>query len=363
MNQQPKSVDLPPFACNYTPQVPELLYKLGCSIAISTYQAGKIVFVSAKDHKQLVQLPRTFDKPMGIAEHPEKDKLALATRDEIVVFANSPALAAHYPKSPKKYDSLYVPRMTYHTGPLDIHDLCYGEKDQLFAVNTLFSTIIQLDDDFNFRPYWTPPFIDQLVSEDRCHLNGMAMQNGKPKYATSFNQGNSRQSWRATITTTGSIFDLDSNEVVITGLPMPHSPKLYHGELYVLLSATGQLAKIDLAKGTYEVIVEIGGFVRGMSLHGDYLFVGLSKLRKASTTFSQLDFAEKANQSGIAIIHLPTGKLVGKINYLNSVEEIYDVHILRNKRRPNILNTLTEDHKRALMIPGTTYWARDIKKD
>ena len=30
--------------------------------------------------------------------------------------------------------------------------------------------------------------------------------------------------------------------------------------------------------GTYEVIVTIEGFVRGMSLHKDYLFIGLSKL-------------------------------------------------------------------------------------
>ncbi|MEM1324143.1 MAG: TIGR03032 family protein [Bacteroidota bacterium] len=347
-----------PFACTYSPQVPALLHTLGCSIAISTYQAGKIVLISARNEQQLVQLPRTFNKPMGIAEQVQKGKLAVAIRDEVIVFANSPALATHYPKRPHTYDALYLPRMTYHTGPLDIHDLRFGEGDRLFAVNTLFSSIVQLDDDYNFTPYWTPPFIDKIVPEDYCHLNGMAMQDGKPKYASSFNQGNSRQSWRANITTGGTLFDIDSNEVIITGLAMPHSPRIFNGDLYVLLSATGELVKVDLNQGRYETIAAFGNFVRGMSLYQDYLFVGLSKIRKSSATFAKLDIAQQADQAGIAILHLPTGQLVGQITYLNSVEEIYDVHVLGNTIRPNILNTMTDDHKGALMIPQTTYWSR-----
>jgi uncharacterized protein (TIGR03032 family) len=128
--------------------------------------------------------------------------------------------------------------------------------------------------------------------------------------------------------------------------------------LYVLLSATGEVARIDPGSATYDVVCKIGGFVRGMSSCGDYLFVGLSKLRENSSTFAKLDFAKNANQSGIAIIHLPTGAQVGMIKYLSSVDEIYDVHVLNEKRRPNILNTITEDHKAALMIPTATYWAK-----
>lgn len=349
---------LAPFTCQYTPQIPELLLRLNCSIAISTYQAGKLIFLSPKDENSLIQLPRTFAKPMGIAEDREKDKIALACKDEIVVFSNSKELAAHYPKSPDKYDALYMPRVTYHTGALDIHDLRFGKDHNLFAVNTLFSCIIEINDDFNFKPYWTPPFIDKLVSEDRCHLNGMALKNGTPKYATAFNQGNCFHSWRDNITKTGVVFELETNEVVAENLAMPHSPRLFNEELYVLLSATGELIKIDIKSGKYDVIVKIEGFVRGMSLHKDYLFVGLSKLRKNSSTFGKLDFAEKANQSGIMIIHLPTGSIAGKITYLSSMDEIYDVHILPDKIRPNILNTITQDYKSGLVIPHTTFWAK-----
>ena len=99
-----------------------------------------------------------------------------------------------------------------------------------------------------------------------------------------------------------------------------------------------------------------------MSLCGDYLFVGLSKIRKKSSSFGKLDIADKSNRSGVAIVHLPTGAVTGLISYTASVDEIYDIHVLENMRRPNILNTETDIHNLALMTPGATYWAREIQK-
>jgi uncharacterized protein (TIGR03032 family) len=281
----------------------------------------------------------------------------LATRDEVTVFAGSAGLAKHYPKSPGTYDMLYMPRATYHTGALDVHDVHFGENGQLYAVNTLFSCIVTLDDDYNFTPFWMPPQITELASEDRCHLNGMAMQNGKPKYATAFNTGNSVQSWRETVTTSGVIWDVESSELVAQGLAMPHSPKLYNNKFYVLLSAKGQLVEVDLATGKTTVVAQLGGFLRGMTLIGDYLFIAHSKLRKNSSTFAKLDIAEQADTCGIKVIHLPTGALAGQITYQSSVDEIYDIHALAGYTRPNALNTLTNDYKQGLSTPTATYWA------
>jgi len=356
-----KNQSLAPFSCQYTPQTPELLQQLNCSIAISTYQAGKIVFISAKNENSLIQLPRNFEKAMGIAEDAEKDKIAIACKDEVIVFKNSKDLATFYPKAPNKYDALYLPRNTFHTGAIDIHDLNFGNNGELYAVNTLFSSIVKIDDNYNFTPFWTPPFIDKIASEDRCHLNGMAMQNGKPKYATAFNNGNTPQSWRDKVTESGIIIDVENNSIIAEGLAMPHTPRIFNNDLYVLLSAKGELVKVNTEDGTYEVIVQIDGFVRGMSLHKDYLFIGLSKLRKNSATFSKLPFAEKANEAGIVVVHLPTKSIAGKITYLTSLDEIYDIHILANKIRPNILNTITDGHKKGLMIPNTTFWRQDEK--
>lgn len=355
--------NLTPFSCTYSAQVPELLLKLNCSLAISTYQAGKLIFLSPKDDTALVQLPRTFDKPMGFSLNKNRTKLALACKDQVIVFSANDDLAKHYPKSPHTYDTMFLPRLTYHTGALDIHDLQFGDNDSLYAVNTLFSCLVRIDADYNFVPFWAPPQITELVSEDRCHLNGMAFKNGKPKYASAFGLGNSFQSWRDTVTTAGVIFDVETNQVVVNNLPMPHSPKVYNNELYVLLSATGELAKINVNSGKYDVVTKIEGFVRGMSLYKDYLFIGTSKLRKNSSTFAKLAFAEKANKCSIVVVHLPTGSIAGNITYTTSVDEIYDIHVIPDKIRPNILNTTTDDYKGALSIPGATYWATMNKEN
>lgn len=355
-NHRPQA--LAPFSCTYSSHVPELLQKLNCSLAISTYQAGKLVFISALNESKIVQLPRTFDKPMGIAHDHQNDKLALACKDEVIVFSNAKELAKYYPRSPEKYDALYMPRVSYHTGNLDIHDLNFGQNKELYGVNTLFSSIVKIDDNYSFTPIWKPKFIDRVVSEDRCHLNGMAMLNGKPKYVTAFGQGNTFQSWRDTVTTGGIVIDVETDEIIIDGLAMPHTPRIFNGELYTLLSATGELIKINKEKGTYEVIVQLDGFVRGMDLYKDYLFIGLSKLRENSSTFAKLNL--KANEAGIMIVHLPTASIAGKISYQTSLDEIYDVHVLPGKTRPNILNTIRPDYKEGVTTPDATYWA--IKK-
>jgi len=355
--------NLAPFSCSHTAQVPELLLKLGCSLAISTYQAGKLIFISPKDDNSLVQLPRHFEKAMGIALTANSEKLGLAGKSEVSVFRNSTALAAHYPKAPGQYDALYLPRATYYTGPLDIHDLSFGEDGTLYAVNTLFSCIMEVGEEYNFKSYWQPPFISDMVSEDRCHLNGMAMEQGQPRYATAFNTGNTAASWRQNPDKEGVVLDISSAEVLCKGLAMPHTPRVYNDQLYLLQSAKGELNQIDRQNGKVETVVRLDGFVRGMSLYRDYLFIGISRLRKNSSVFGKEKFAEKANHAGIAIVHLPTGSLAGQIHYHNSLDEIYDVQVLPGKMRPNILNTLTDVHQKALSTPQATYWARESKSE
>ena len=360
MNEhQPGTPAPPPFSCTYSPNIPELLQQLNCTLALSTYQAGKVVLLSSVDGERLIQLPRTFRKPMGIAL--KGSKMAIATLDEAIVLANSTELARHYPEKPATYDALFMPRATYYTGQVDIHDLEWG-SDGLYAVNTSFSCICRIDDNYSFTPVWKPSFISRLAHEDRCHLNGMAMEKGRPRFVSAFNTGDSRQSWRENITKTGVLMDIETGEVVAGGLPMPHSPRLYDGRLYVLLSATGELVHIDTVSGKTEPVCRLDGFVRGLCRIGDYAFVGLSRLRKNSSTFAQLPFAHRARQAGIAVVHLPTGAMSGFIRYQASVDEIYDVRVVPGLRRPNILNPYEARHRLGLSTPEATYWANPQNK-
>lgn len=347
-----------PFQCHYSPSFATLLQQLNASLALSTYQAGKVVLISPQEEQRIVQLPRSFRKAMGLALH--QDRMAIATLDEVVVLRNSPELAVHYPQKQGVYDRLYMPRATFFTGALDIHDLEWG-KDGLYAVNTIFSCICRIDANYNFTPIWHPPFISRLAAEDRCHLNGMAMQNGQPAYATAFNQGDTPKSWRANILKSGIVMEVPSGRIITDGLAMPHSPRLYPDGLYVLQSGKGEITRIDPSTGVQTTVFQYPGFLRGMDRIGDYLFVGISQIRASSKTFEKIDDRLKQASAGIIAVHLPTGKLIGQLAYQSSVEEIYDVKILPGTLRPNILSPLQEDHKRGLTTPFATYWGQQTE--
>ncbi|MEO8413986.1 MAG: TIGR03032 family protein [Ginsengibacter sp.] len=346
----------PPFTCTYTPNVPELLTQLNCSLAITTYQAGKLIFLSPDGLNAMRQLPRDFDKAMGLAIR--NNRMALAIKEEIVVFSNVPQLAIDYPTKPNFYDAFFVPRASYYTGSVDIHDLDWDIDGNLWAVNTLFSCLVTIDDTCSFQPHWMPPFIKTLEAGDLCHLNGMAMVDRKPKYVSLFGQTNTTKGWRNGVETDGVIMDIESNEVVAQSLPMPHSPRWFNGQLYSLLSATGQLVRIDIATGKYDVVTQMKGFVRGMAKRRDYLFIGLSKLRQNASTFRDLAISKEAIYCGVEIIHLPTGANVGNIRYQQSVEEIYDVQVLPDFFRPGILNHTSAIHRLALHTTGAVFWGQ-----
>lgn len=346
----------PPFSCSYTPEVAELLAALNCTLALSTYQAGKVIFLSSTDGEHLHQLPRTFEVPMGLAY--QDRRLAVATKHEIVVLVNDPRLAEGYPNKPAWYDALFTPRLAHYCGAVDTHDLLWTPQG-LIGVNTLFSCLFRLDDFYSFAPIWTPPFISELTPDDRCHLNGMAAVDGVPRYVTAFGTTDTRQGWRPDKLTGGILMDITTNEILMRDLPMPHTPRVYDGELYLLLSASGEIVRADLETGEYDVINRVPGFVRGMDRYGDYLFVGSSHLRK-SHTFGDLPLAQAgATFCGIMIFHLPTGAMIGQIKYVNSCNEIYDLLIMPNMRRPNILNNMTPVFRRALALQDTTYWGKD----
>jgi len=334
--------------------MPELLLGLKCSIAISTYQTGKVVIFSAKDENQLIQLPRTFPKPMGMAR--ADHKWAIATNDSIVVTANAPGLAKNYPANPNTYDSLYVPRASYYTGPLDMHDIQFTSEG-LIGVNTMFSTLCKIDEDFSFKSIWRPSFISEEKPEDRCHLNGLALnEKGEPKYVSALGKGDSHRQWKEEMLSGGVLIDVESNEIILSKLPVPHTPRLYDGNLWMLLSATGELIKVDEKSGTYDIISQLPGFVRGMDKIGDYLFIATSKLRPNSSLFKEAPIAKKSVICGITVIYIPTGQPCGSISYQTSVEELYDLVVLPGDLRPNILNLDKGFHKASVVTENEVFW-------
>ena len=327
------------------------------SILISTYQAGKVMIVSGENGK-LTQIAKSFKRPMGIAIN--GDQLAVACLNEVRVFKNAPKLAGNFPKRPNFYDTMYMPRGVYFSGTTDVHDLVFG-NGKLWAVNTLFSCICNIDHQNSFTPWWQPWFIDELTPEDRCHLNGMDLIDGQPAIVSALGMHNEREGWRKSLVDGGVILDVMNNKVLVEGLGMPHSPRIFGKELYFLQSALGVLTMYNLETGNVRN-VDLPGFPRGMAEYDGMLFIGLSKIRKSSKTFSQLPVKERATHAGMVVVDIKSGFILGEMRYENLIDEIYDVQVLPNYTRPGIINPEDEVHNLAIAAEPDLYYWRVKKK-
>lgn len=140
---------------------------------ISTYQVGRLLVVRANDGK-LSMLNRSFDQLMGMTV--DARQMALGTRDQIWILRNAPDIAVQL-DPPGKHDACYLPRVSYVTGDVRVHEMEFA-GDDLWFVNTRFSCLATLDENYSFIPRWRPPFVSAIAAEDRCHLNGMTIVDG-----------------------------------------------------------------------------------------------------------------------------------------------------------------------------------------
>ncbi|XPV67830.1 MAG: TIGR03032 family protein [Halarcobacter sp.] len=341
-----------PFLFRYDPEVLDIFEKNSISLVISTYQIGKVIILSAENGK-IVQLPRTFEGVMGISC--DDETISIATKDEVIVCQNSTELAKTYPPSSNKYDAMYIPQAKYYTGELAMHDISYT-KDGLIGINTRFSCLVKIDDKFNFTPIWKPYFINKFEPIDACHLNGMAVENDEILYATAFGKTSTSEGWRKNKYDSGLLIDVKKNKILLSDLSMPHSPRVYKNFIYLTESAKGELIKINRKTLKKEVLCSLPGFTRGIDIRGELLFLGMSKFRE-DHLYGDAPILKKYDslKSGVAIFHLPTNTLIGVIEYINTVREIYDVKTLSHIR-PNILNTNDSKFKLSLSTPEFTYW-------
>ncbi|MBK5232338.1 MAG: TIGR03032 family protein [Thermoleophilia bacterium] len=186
-------------------------------------------------------------------------------------------------------------------------------------------------------PRWTPPFITEIAAGDRCHLNGLALRDGQPRYVTMLGTSNEPGGWRKHKASGGVLFDIQKNEPVTEHISMPHSPRWYRDDLWLLESGAGTLCKVNKKTGYLTTVAELPGFTRGLSFSGDLAFVGLSQIRETAT-FGGLPISERATEleCGVWIVDIETGDTVGFIRFEEQVQEIFDVALMEGKRYPEI---------------------------
>lgn len=323
------------------------------SLAFSTYQSGKL-FLIGSHAGQLSLFERTFDRAMGLCG--DAQTLWLSTRYQLWRFENMlPAGQLHEGR-----DRLYVPRIGYTIGDIDIHDVVVEESGRVVFVATACSCLATLSVQRSFQPLWKPPFISKLATEDRCHLNGLALRDGKVRYVTAVARADVADGWRSRRTDGGCVLDVTTGAVVADGLSMPHSPRWYREQLWVLNSGKGEFGRVDLASGRFEAIAFCPGYLRGLAFSGDHAIVSLSQPRHDKTFGGLALDAELARrnadaQCGLQVIDLASGNVAHWLRVESGVSEIYDVIALPGVLRPMALGFKTDEIQRLLVAdePGS----------
>ena len=340
------------FALSTSAQFTEWLTRAACCIAFTTYQAGKLFLVGLRSDGGLSVFERTFPRSMGIAVSGDGRTLALATQYQIHRFDN---VIPAGQSSAEGYDALYAPHAAWVTGDVDAHDVGFGEDGRPLFVNTRFSCIATVSDGYSFKPVWKPAFVSRLAPEDRCHLNGFAMEDGQPRFATAVSRSDVADGWRDRRVDGGIVIDIATQEIVCDGLSMPHSPRLHGGRLWLLNSGSGELGYVDPDAGRFQPVAFCPGYARGLAFADDHAIVGLS-LAREDRTFSglPLDEALRARDAearcGLSVFDLKTGNMTAWVRIEGVVRELYDVAVLPGVRRPSLIGFKTDEVRRVISI-------------
>jgi uncharacterized protein (TIGR03032 family) len=338
-----------PLRSVHTTTFPVILEQLRSSLFVTTYQAGKLVILRS-DGGVINTHFRAFNKPMGLAVG--RGRLAIGTAVDVWEFRNVPAVCAKL-DPPEKHDACFLPRAAHVTGDVQIHEMAYIGDDVLF-VNTRFSCLATHDPDHSFAPVWRPKFISQYTPDDRCHLNGLGLMDGQPRWVTALGETDTAGGWRENKKSGGILIDIPTNEIIARNLSMPHSPRWHAGRLWLLESGTGSLGHVDLNSGKYEPIVHLDGFTRGMEMVGNLAFIGLSQVRETAI-FSGIQITERLQETertcGVWVVDIQRGEVIAFLKFEEAVQEIFAVALLPGVRYPDLINDNAELVGSSFVLP------------
>lgn len=328
------------FSSIHTSSFPELLAQASSSVLVTTYKSGHAIMLRADQDRKLNTEFASYHRPMGIAQ--AGSRLALGTDTTVINYSNTPSLA-QYLQPAGVNDAVFTTRSTINTGDIAMHEMAFA-GEELWVVNTRFSCLCTLDVNYSFEPRWRPQWISELAGEDRCHLNGLAMRDGKPRYVTALAQTDTAHGWRDKKGVAGVIVDMDDNAIITSGLAMPHSPRWHAGEIWFLESGKGALSRVDIVSGAVTTVATLPGFTRGLAFIGPYALVGLSQVRES--VFSQLPVTQTREERncGVWIVDTRNGQIAGFVKFQGVVQEIFDVQVLPGMRWPTFIqepSTLT----------------------
>lgn len=321
------------------------------SLTASTYQTCRLLLIGRKPGERLAVFERLFERPMGLFVQ-DADQLWMAGQSQLWRLANvlAPGIRAR-----DGSDRLYVPRQSWILGELDPHELVIDRDGLPWFVATALNAIATPSPRYNLQPRWRPAFITDWVTEDRCHLNGLGLREGRPRYVTLAGLSDVAEGWREHRREGGALLDMADGRVLAKALSMPHSPRWHRGRIWLLNAGRGELGWVPETGGAFTPVASLPGFARGLAFVGDHAVIGLSQPRHGH--FDDLPLGTRLDADGvepwcgIAVIDLRHGQLVHWLRFEGIITELFDVQIIPDTQRPTALGFREETIHREIFLP------------
>jgi uncharacterized protein (TIGR03032 family) len=263
--------------------------------------------------------------------------------------------------TPMGADRKFVPVEGRVIGGIDTHDIGVGDVDgarRPIFVNTLYCCLATISETASFRPLWRPSFLSALVPEDRCHLNGLAMDGARPAFVSAVSRSDVADGWRDRRHDGGIVIDVASSEIVASGFSMPHSPRLYDGKLWLLNSGAGEFGVVDPVDGTFTPVCFCPGYARGLAFIGRYAVIGLSRPRRGQA-FAGLALDDRLSEKdavarcGMLIVDIESGNAVEWVRFEHTIDELYDVAVLPRVWAAEAIGFKSDDIQREITVEWT----------
>lgn len=298
-----------------------------CALAFTSYRRGLLLLLGIKPDGQLYCHTEVFRRATGLwLDGPD---LWMGTMRQLWRLTD---VIGPGETGPGGADRLYAPRQAWSIGEVDVHELGLDGAGRPVFCNTQYSCLATPHATHAFQPLWTPPFVSELAAGDRCHLNGVAFEDGRPAYVSCLGASDAPEGWRAAKADGGVVVETAGGRITASGLSMPHSPRVRDGQIWVAKSGRGSVVRIDPTTGAKADVVFLPGFLRGLAFHAGAALTTLSMAR-GDQTFAGLPLQDELERRGveaycgIGLFDADTGQVIGGVK-IDGVEELFDLTVL-----------------------------------
>jgi ubiquinone/menaquinone biosynthesis C-methylase UbiE len=260
------------------------------------------------------------------------DSFTGITQDEDFFYALSQNLKGIFIIEKKTKKIILQQRLSELSDP---HSMIIDENRFLYIVSTGNDKVLKyfFDKKNNkvklVEKIWNPKNSDG--SRDTHHLNAI-FKEGKKIYISAF--GLREIEGKSNSAKNGYILELNNNKKIYKDIYHPHSIFINKDKFYYCESAKQAIMENDKILFPFEE-----GYIRGLTIESEKLFVGVSNRRKVSKSTGLLNVdsnIEKINEScKLVIFNLREKNKMKEIDFFPLHQEIYDILVVSEKKSSN----------------------------